>query len=421
MPGKKKATCDLCCDTLDKGQDILTCEGECGCTVHRYCAGVTKGHFEKLSKSSTPYVCEWCSLKTTQSIIQQLQSEIASLKLELSEAKAALAVRPSTTPQATSSTYAAAASRPPRKTSVNHPTRGGRDWLLSHVSQARNSASTTASRGQRMARVPVQGVRRVWNTYIHASTKSVENAVSRFCKVEGLRIRRKTRTNDRTGKLNWWFIVYGEESTLCELERKWEPLQTQTSWVLEKCTKPSDNTIIQVAAEPSLEQPNTDESQSQENATKDEIGNPTTATTATLTLTPVDPAHPSANSSTSTKNASNQLDQTISVPNATAASFLGEQRCINQSIIANKGHVSVFYFNVRSLLPKIDNLRVICTVYKPCVVCLVETWLDSSIDDVEISIQGYTIVLLGWTAPDMAVASLSVSTYLSHSTMYVQW
>ena len=31
-------------------------------------------------------------------------------------------------------------------------------------------------------------------------------------------------------------------------------------------------------------------------------------------------------------------------------------------------------------------------MYKPCVVCLVETWLDSSIDDVEISIQGYTIV-----------------------------
>ena len=133
--------------------------------------------------------------------------------------------------------------------------------------------------------------------YIHASTKSIKNAVSRFCKLEGLRIRRKTRTNDRTGKLNWWFVVYGEESTLCELERKWDPLQTQTSWVLEKCTKPSGNTIIQVAAEPSMEQPNEDESQSQEKATKDEIGN----ATATATLTLVDPAHPSVNSSTSTK------------------------------------------------------------------------------------------------------------------------
>jgi hypothetical protein len=71
-----------------------------------------KGHFEKLSKSSTPYVCEWCSLKTTQSIIQQLQSEIVSLKLELAEAKA-LAVRPCTMPQTASSTYAAAASVSP--------------------------------------------------------------------------------------------------------------------------------------------------------------------------------------------------------------------------------------------------------------------------------------------------------------------
>ena len=127
---------------------------------YEYCAGVTKGHFEKLSKSSTPYLCEWCSLKTTQSIIRQLQSEIANLKLELSKAKAALGVRPSTTPQATSSTYAATASRPPPKTSVNHPTIGSRDWL-SHVSQARNSANTTASRGQCMERVLVQGVRRV--------------------------------------------------------------------------------------------------------------------------------------------------------------------------------------------------------------------------------------------------------------------
>ena len=115
-------------------QDILTCEGDCGCTVHRYCAGVTKGHFERLSKSSTPYVYEWCSLKTTQAIIQQLQSEIASLKLELAEAKA-LAVRSSTMPQTTSSTYAAAASHPPRSTGVTH--------------------STTSTRGRRAQRQPM--------------------------------------------------------------------------------------------------------------------------------------------------------------------------------------------------------------------------------------------------------------------------
>ena len=51
MP-KKKAICDLCCESLEKGQDILQCEGDCGCLVHRYCAGVTKRHFDELSKGS---------------------------------------------------------------------------------------------------------------------------------------------------------------------------------------------------------------------------------------------------------------------------------------------------------------------------------------------------------------------------------
>ena len=93
----------------------------------------------------------------------------------------------------------------------------------------------------RTMRIRVEGSRRVCNTYIHASTKSVENAISRFCKIEGLNIKRKTRTNNRTGKLNWWFVIHGEENTLCELESKWETLHTQTSWVLEKCTRPSDS------------------------------------------------------------------------------------------------------------------------------------------------------------------------------------
>ena len=34
----------------------------------------------------------------------------------------------------------------------------------------------------------------------------------------------------------------------------------------------------------------------------------------------------------------------------------------------------------------------ICSVYKP-VVYLVETWLDSSIDDIEISIHGYNLIV----------------------------
>lgn len=49
----------------------------------------------------------------------------------------------------------------------------------------------------------------------------------------------------------------------------------------------------------------------------------------------------------------------------------------------------VLYFNVRSLLPKIDNLRSLCVLHSPDIICIVKTWLDDTILDSEVSIQGY--------------------------------
>ena len=60
--GGTDLVCDLCCDILEKGQDILKCGGSCGCNVHRYCAGLTKPYFEELVKGSTPFVCQYCAL-----------------------------------------------------------------------------------------------------------------------------------------------------------------------------------------------------------------------------------------------------------------------------------------------------------------------------------------------------------------------
>ena len=270
MPKTKKEACELCCDPLEKGQETLKCEGDCGCTVHRYCAGVTRRGFEELAKSNTPFVCQWCHFKTTHAIIQQLQSEVASLKLELAEAKA-LAVSAKQAPPITKTFASATTSRLPGQPSSSRqrPTRrdtGGRRQLQQSRSRRSNEAasptdsetnhqnraasSPIASGNHRTARrVRVEGVRRVWNTYIHASSKTIENAISRFCgNADGLQIRRKTRTNNRTGKLNWWFVVHAEENMLCELESKWENLQTQTSWVLEHCTKPYDDANTDTAS-----------------------------------------------------------------------------------------------------------------------------------------------------------------------------
>ena len=55
------------------------------------------------------------------------------------------------------------------------------------------------------------------------------------------------------------------------------------------------------------------------------------------------------------------------------------------------------YFNARSLLPKIDNLRGLCSLYFPDIICVVETWLHEDILDSEISIEGFSIMRLDRT------------------------
>ena len=52
---------------------------------------------------------------------------------------------------------------------------------------------------------------------------------------------------------------------------------------------------------------------------------------------------------------------------------------------------NVIYFNARSLLPKLDELRTLVEMEKPSIVCVVETWLSEDITDEEISISNYQI------------------------------
>ena len=53
--------------------------------------------------------------------------------------------------------------------------------------------------------------------------------------------------------------------------------------------------------------------------------------------------------------------------------------------------ISVLYSNCRSLLPKIDKLRLQASATNADIVCIVETWLDATILNAEIYIPGYQI------------------------------
>ena len=51
----------------------------------------------------------------------------------------------------------------------------------------------------------------------------------------------------------------------------------------------------------------------------------------------------------------------------------------------------VLLTNIRSLLPKIEEIRIISTMKKPDIICITETWLDSSVDSTLIHIPGYLL------------------------------
>lgn len=51
----------------------------------------------------------------------------------------------------------------------------------------------------------------------------------------------------------------------------------------------------------------------------------------------------------------------------------------------------------RSIIPKLDELRVIASLQNPDIICIVESWLDSSILDTELIISNYTLTRLDQT------------------------
>ena len=58
-------------------------------------------------------------------------------------------------------------------------------------------------------------------------------------------------------------------------------------------------------------------------------------------------------------------------------------------------HTGVFfslYYNARSLLPIVDELRALTLTHKPHLICIIESWLDSNITDREILIENYDII-----------------------------
>ena len=80
--------CDLCTGPFKPSEEVLQCDGSCQLLMHRYCAGISRHHYQELTDSSVPFMCLLCSRQLHKAEIQVLQSELASLKAELAELRA---------------------------------------------------------------------------------------------------------------------------------------------------------------------------------------------------------------------------------------------------------------------------------------------------------------------------------------------
>jgi len=64
----------------------------------------------------------------------------------------------------------------------------------------------------------------------------------------------------------------------------------------------------------------------------------------------------------------------------------------SEPVISEGGkHLSIVYFNARSLVHKLDKLCVLIETCKPHIICIVETWLCSDIMDNEVTIPGFQL------------------------------
>ena len=85
---------------------------------------------------------------------------------------------------------------------------------------------------------------------------------------------------------------------------------------------------------------------------------------------------------------------------------------------------SILYFNA-SILPKLDELRVVMAAQTPSIVCIVESWLCETISDFELSIENYHLTrfdrnrltweVLSRGSNDLKFLSLSINSPCSFS------
>ena len=202
---------------------------------------MSEPQYEALQKSPLPFICLICFQLKQKALIDDMKSQITALTAEVGELRNAMQLATTQQEVPPASSYASVVmrrgqrgQRPPSKP----PTTVKAGALPPATSTGESSSVNVDLSSYSEPRVRVDGAHRVLGTMSHSTSQYVGNAISHFCNISGLKIRRETRSID-SGKTSWWFVIHADEAVLCELDTKWESVNLQTSWLLQSCSKPA--------------------------------------------------------------------------------------------------------------------------------------------------------------------------------------
>ena len=324
-------------------------------------------------------MCMLCSHQVHRETVCQLQSEVAALKAEVAELRSVLRATPFNT--TASDTISALASevqqlkvavadastlclqeqtpasslpwnevvRRKRKPKSVQPPRQPHQGLATKrgahrpVAGDKDGGEPGVSQSPRKARVQVSGARKVWGTLKHTPVEAVSNALKNLTDIPlaSLTIKRKYKTvhkNSRQLVVRWWFVVRGEERILQELQEKWGPVATQTSWRLEPLLEFEKTDPTTPLSETTLESSSTPTDGSPENVqTNVHNSQQLSAVQANNQPTVPNRSAPSALSSTEQSSTVSQHSSDASLlPSATEAQQPPEPVAHNQPLFLDK-------------------------------------------------------------------------------------
>ena len=256
IPSTSDEVCSLCCRAIVDGKDdALLCEGVQSCNrwMHRYCAGVSVEHYESLDQSPLPFNCSLCVQRKQAAITDELKSTIAALTAEVAELRSAVSVQQLENND--QSKWSDVVARRPRRPRIATRSQNRTTNENSRVLGAGTGPNTVAAgkvnqppdTPDKVERVTVHGVRRVWGTKKDASTTVVLQTIRQLTKIDPekrLTVKRKFRDGESGRRDRWWFLIRGSEAALGELESLWSCVSLQVGWKLEMCTKPSNDESI---------------------------------------------------------------------------------------------------------------------------------------------------------------------------------